>query len=376
YLKNSRCCKKCEPGFRVFSDCTDSKQTLCVKCNRGEYQPGWTEKMRCIPQKFCDPVKGFMERPENPVAEELCRCVPGLQCYPINCEFCERIPTCSAGFGLEKKCVACKKGFFSADNNVDECKQWTNATNETLCTFLTSDRDVEVSLPPTAEPSEEEGTKGRTAMEDLSEGSGEPEEVSEEEEVASGSPLLAGSCMCVMPVREPLEVGENEDCSQAVSPGTPGTCSCGGLDGEDGGKEETSESVGANGSGETGYGSHDKMVLVGKRLTCCDTKTFDPLANFLLILFLCSGQVSGNHNTTFISSGQVMNFSGDVIVVYVSQTSLGSEGAEQDDAFGRPVQEEANETVQFFQSCPRSQVDSISHSALQEETLPVQEVLE
>lgn len=42
-----------------------------------------------------------MERPENPVAEELCRCVPGLQCYPINCEFCERIPTCSAGFGLE-----------------------------------------------------------------------------------------------------------------------------------------------------------------------------------------------------------------------------------------------------------------------------------
>lgn len=98
-------------------------------------------------------------------------------------------------------------------------------------------------------------------MEDLSEGSGEPEEVSEEEEVASGSPLLAGSCMCVMPVREPLEVGENEDCSQAVSPGTPGTCSCGGIDGEDGGKEETSESVGANGSGETGYGSHDKMVL-------------------------------------------------------------------------------------------------------------------
>lgn len=71
-----------------------------------------------------------------------------------------------------------------------------------------------------------------------------------------------------------------------------------------------------------------------------------------------------------------MNFSGDVIVVYVSQTSLGSEGAEQDDAFGRPVQEEASETVQFFQSCQRSQVDSISHSALQEETLPVQEVLE
>ena len=39
----------------------------------------------------------------------------------------------------------------------------------------------------------------------------------------------------------------------------------------------------------------------------------------------CSGQVTGNHNTTFISNGQVMNFSGDVIVVYVSQSSVGEE---------------------------------------------------
>lgn len=75
-------------------------------------------------------------------------------------------------------------------------------------------------------------------MEDQSKRSGEPEEVSEEglEEVVSVSRLLTGSCMCVIPVHEPLEVGENEDCSQAVSPGTPGSCSCGGLDGErDGG---------------------------------------------------------------------------------------------------------------------------------------------
>lgn len=100
----------------------------------------------------------------------------------------------------------------------------------------------------------------------------------------------------------------------------------------------------------------------------------------LLMIFLHfrisfhSGQVSGNHNTTFISSGQVMNFSGDVIVVYVSQTSLGSNKAEQDSAFGSPIQEEANETAQFFQSCPRSQVE-LSHNAFHDETLPVQEVM-
>lgn len=85
--------------------------------------------------------------------------------------------------------------------------------------------------------------------------------------------------------------------------------------------------------------------------------------------------MSGNHNTTFISSGQVMNFSGDVIVVYVSQTSVGSDGAGQDDAFGSPVQEEANETAPFFQSSLRSHGDSVSHITSQDETLPVQEAV-
>ncbi|KAM8732026.1 tumor necrosis factor receptor superfamily member 11A isoform 1-T1 [Acanthopagrus schlegelii] len=614
YEKNARCCEKCEPGFRVYTHCTDSQPTKCIRCSRGEYQPGWTEEMRCIQQKFCDPGKGFMTRPENPVAEEPCRCDAGLQCYPINCEYCERIPTCSAGQGLEmdpdstnerKICVGCKKGFFSEVNSVGQCKPWTNCkaegrselqpgstqadaicgppvspapapswvivsvlsvitvlcllilllfcykdklkllsvnlrscvqnlkrtriqqetlaplypsgaggggpggpkctpcetsklicqaphspADETPCTFPTSVPDVKLSLPLT----EEEGTKGKTQTEAQSEGSGEPEEVSEDEEVASVSPLLAGSCVCIIPIREPLEVGENEDCSQAVSHGTAGTCSCGGLDGDESGKEEKSESVRSDNSGEKGNGNQDTAVpskcetgvtslvslsppllhtsaaippsspelclplsqaqvrpefkphlsdrpLVKQedfyRLTSTDSTSTDNSAAFTMTSVsplmtsssvgdlyldkpagasspeqgqglswgdskgnklssvesglectpeslhsqladptLTSGQVSGNHNTTFISSGQVMNFSGDVIVVYVSQTSLGSDGAGQDDAFGSPVQEEANETAPFFQSCPRSQGDSVSQSTLQDETLPVQEVME
>lgn len=107
---------------------------------------------------------------------------------------------------------------------------------------------------------EAEGTKGKMVREDQSEGSGEPEEVSEDEEIVSASTLLAGSCLCVIPVREPLEVGENEDCSQAVSPGTPGTCSCGGLDGErEGDESEKSESVRADNGGEKLDGSQEKM---------------------------------------------------------------------------------------------------------------------
>uniref|UniRef100_A0A8C7E4T5 Tumor necrosis factor receptor superfamily member 5 n=1 Tax=Naja naja TaxID=35670 RepID=A0A8C7E4T5_NAJNA len=52
--------------------------------------------------------------------------------------------------------------------------------------------------------------------------------------------------------------------------------------------------------------------------------------------------VTGNGNSTFISSGQVMNFKGEIIFVYVSQNS--QEGSmipgSSDDSLGNPVQEE------------------------------------
>lgn len=107
--------------------------------------------------------------------------------------------------------------------------------------------------------------------------------------------------------------------------------------------------------------------------------TFDPLvpsvANSILVrshLFFCSAQVSGSNNTTFISSGQVMNFSGEVIVVYVGHSSPGGDGTDQEDVFRNPVQEEANEATWHFQSIPRAREDSITYDALQDETLPVQ----
>ncbi|XP_071761380.1 tumor necrosis factor receptor superfamily member 11A [Centroberyx gerrardi] len=635
YLKGSKCCNKCGPGYRVFAKCSDSKETKCRKCDHDEYQPGWTDEPTCKQQKFCDPGKGFMQRTENLVAEEQCRCLPNLQCSPINCEFCEKIPSCEAGLGLEaapestngrRKCEPCKKGFFSPDTTTEPCKPWTNCkaqgrserqpgtsqadavcgttvygatpswvvvsvlsvitvlsllilllfcykdklkllsvnlrscvqnlkrtriqqetlaplyhsgggggiggvpggpggpncticettklicqaphspTTEPPCTYPTSVPDVKVALPNTPitrGTREEEGRKGKTGTEEGSEGSGEPEEVSEEEEIVSVSPLWAGSCVCVAPVREPLEVGENEDCSQAVSPGTLGACLCGGGDGEregdERGKEEKGESERRDDNGEKGDGGQEKMTssksetgvasllslsppplhtspvippssplrelsvplsqaqarpefklhLTDRppvkeeelyRLTSVDSASteetaptmtstvtsFHPsmsassvgdlyldkppeasgeeqdqglswrdsggnklssggaelecppesLQSQLAEPALTSGQVTGNHNTTFISSGQVMNFSGDVIVVYVSQTSLGNEGAGLDDAFGSPVQEQANETAPLFQSSLGTSGDSITHNPSQDGTLPVQEVMD
>nr|KAF6472741.1 TNF receptor superfamily member 11a [Molossus molossus] len=57
-----------------------------------------------------------------------------------------------------------------------------------------------------------------------------------------------------------------------------------------------------------------------------------------------SGNVTGNSNSTFISSGQVMNFKGDIIVVYVSQNSQegpAGPGGGAGEPVGHPVQEES-----------------------------------
>lgn len=100
-----------------------------------------------------------------------------------------------------------------------------------------------------------------------------------------------------------------------------------------------------------------------------------PLTPVLMLCLFLSGQVTGNNNTTFISSGQVMNFSGEVIVVYVSQTSLGSSGG-TDEPFSCPVQEESNEDS--FQSEPKSNTSTTpqakSRSGHVEKHLPVQEM--
>uniref|UniRef100_A0A8C6CVW5 Tumor necrosis factor receptor superfamily member 5 n=1 Tax=Moschus moschiferus TaxID=68415 RepID=A0A8C6CVW5_MOSMO len=58
-----------------------------------------------------------------------------------------------------------------------------------------------------------------------------------------------------------------------------------------------------------------------------------------------TGSVTGNSNSTFISSGQVMNFKGDIIVVYVSQSSqegAAAPGGGAGEPAGRPVQEESS----------------------------------
>lgn len=134
-------------------------------------------------------------------------------------------------------------------------------TDETLCTFPTSVPEVKITVPieSTGKKTEELEAHGERVAEDSNHGCGEPEEVSEEEEGDSGSRLLTGSCTCDVPVRQPLEVGENEDCSQAVSPGTPGNCSCGSESRKD--EKQKEDSVKMPPGRSKSFGKRDKMLL-------------------------------------------------------------------------------------------------------------------
>ncbi|KAJ1202571.1 hypothetical protein NDU88_006369 [Pleurodeles waltl] len=70
----------------------------------------------------------------------------------------------------------------------------------------------------------------------------------------------------------------------------------------------------------------------------------------LSMSYSADSNVTGNSNSTFISSGQVMNFKGDIIVVYVTQNSqeAPSIAGATDDNVGNPVQEENQSRCDSF----------------------------
>ncbi|XP_051969282.1 tumor necrosis factor receptor superfamily member 11A [Xyrauchen texanus] len=255
------------------------------------------------------------------------------------------------------------------------------------------------------------------------------------------SPLSGSSCSCALSMKEPIEVGENEDCSQLVATGlatchscrtgdafdTKGenvqvinlkdpllceNCSSEGLPACAGGADcdyvdlQRSQELYLDYSSPVSKEAMSEIPYRQNEPCCCsiesttipllpsvsdnkqglslidneDLKLSNPDAdadyqNQCSEAAPTTGQVTGNNNTTFISSGQVMNFSGEVIVVYVSQTSLGSGGGTEE-PFSCPVQEESNEDS--FQSEPNSNIGTApqgkNRAVHSERHLPVQEV--
>ncbi|XP_066481830.1 tumor necrosis factor receptor superfamily member 11A [Tiliqua scincoides] len=134
---------------------------------------------------------------------------------------------------------------------------------------------------------------------------------------------------CGMPCTESSRKPENATDSLKESDPTP-VCTCE-LDSSTGEKNASASNTGTRREPSDG---NDTTHQNTKTTSEAKRNSSDPPA--------ASGNVSGYGNSTFISSGQVMNFKGEIIVVYVSQNSQEgstSSGA-TDDNLGSPVQEE------------------------------------
>ncbi|XP_061111519.1 tumor necrosis factor receptor superfamily member 11A-like [Conger conger] len=462
YVRDRRCCKKCEPGMYALSLCTSSLDTICRPCGTNEYQPDWNNETRCLTQKFCDRGRGFdPDRRENHTAAVPCRCLPGLQCSLVNCEFCERMPVCPPGYGLavgdmgRGSCSECGPGLFSnLSSAIEPCRPWTDCkalgraekqpgTTETdavcgprvpgsatswvivavlsviivislvvLFLFCCKDKlksltenvrtcvqDLkrnsmlqETALTPYAagdgmqdctlevtclirQEGEPQDSLCASAVDERGAGGGAGPAGGDASASESGRRQRApppGPCSCTLSLKEPLELGENEDCSQAVAPcscadagaqrplretaGTCGNCpavtACPRCAHRHGSCDRCLELCGRGGGGTQGQRGCPSMDSTAKAalplVSGCEQGLSLHLSTGDITQgpglegqTVAAGHVTGNNNTTFISNGQVMNFSGDVIVVYVGQDSQG-DGEDLDDAFPNPVQEETN----------------------------------
>ncbi|XP_016350752.1 tumor necrosis factor receptor superfamily member 11A-like [Sinocyclocheilus anshuiensis] len=383
YEHNGGCCRKCEPGKYIFAHCDGSSSTKCRDCGHEEYQPDWNSDTKCIPQKFCDEGKGFNRtRLHNPTAAEPCQCKQGFHCSLINCEYCEAIKKCPAGEGVvmgetgRASCVPCQYGYFSDSISIEACKKWTDckAIGKTEKQSGSSKTDVVCGVHST-------GMTPWVLVAILS--------------VIIVVSLVVLFLFCCKDKLNFLSVNlrtcvqnlkgsRNQQCLDYSSPaGKEAMSEMRGIYGERGPVE------GLYRQNEPCCCSIDSTTVPPLRSVSAndqglslihsdDRKLSDPDADFqnqCSESALTSGQVTGNNNTTFISSGQVMNFSGEVIVVYVSQTSLGSSGG-TDEPFSCPVQEESNDDS--FQNEPKSNITATpqakSRNGHLEKHLPVQEM--
>ncbi|XP_016078976.1 PREDICTED: tumor necrosis factor receptor superfamily member 11A [Miniopterus natalensis] len=185
----------------------------------------------------------------------------------------------------------------------------------------------DTSCAPCA-PEGHAGRAGTLAL--VSEAEGDPfQQVPTEDEYVDRPPQGAGALpglagpgsRCAPPFPEPLEVGEDDSLSQGFT-GTESLADC--------------ESCPlAEPPRRTDWIPVSSEKYLQKEAGGGSPGSEQPPA---------SGNVTGNSNSTFISSGQVMNFKGDIIVVYVSQNSQegpAGPGGGAAEPVGHPVQEES-----------------------------------
>ncbi|XP_028631484.1 tumor necrosis factor receptor superfamily member 11A [Grammomys surdaster] len=309
YEHLGRCCSRCEPGKYLSSKCTPTSDSVCLPCGPDEYLDTWNEEDKCLLHKVCDSGKALVAvDPGNHTAPRRCACTAGYH-WNADCECCRRNTECAPGFGaqhplqlnMDTVCTPCLLGFFSdVSSSTDKCKPWTKQQHQ-IC----GDKIKAAVLPCSS--------------------SGPLMEFAEstEEQTCNVPGVTVNRNLGVMVTIKPL-------CPRPWQE-SPGYLSRG--------VEVQSEAQGSWSWLRGPWAFKDPAT--GQLAVSQALRHEAPLD----VVEELRRNVTGNSNSTFISSGQVMNFKGDIIVVYVSQTSQEGPGPAEPEPepepVGRPVQEES-----------------------------------
>ncbi|XP_037831100.1 tumor necrosis factor receptor superfamily member 1B [Kryptolebias marmoratus] len=149
------CCKKCPPGYRQATECSETTETYCQPCQQGRYTETWNFSPNCLSCLICKEEKGLQySQICTTTTKSKCVCQPGKFCVigfkDPYCSDCMSYTKCKPGYGVVKpgtlnsdvKCGLCPNGTFSdKDSHTDPCRPLSVAV-DTTTTSPTTVRDT------------------------------------------------------------------------------------------------------------------------------------------------------------------------------------------------------------------------------------------
>ncbi|NXH16079.1 TNR5 factor, partial [Bucco capensis] len=143
YEHQGRCCKRCQPGEKLVSECSVTEESNCTRCESGHYQRGWTKESHCTPHDVCEDNAGLIIRTQgNSTHNTVCQCRAGMHCSDASCQTCVENQPCQRGFGfvaakavarMSSPCEPCAEGTFSnVSSKTEPCHPWTSCEGKGL----------------------------------------------------------------------------------------------------------------------------------------------------------------------------------------------------------------------------------------------------
>uniref|UniRef100_M4AMZ7 Proprotein convertase subtilisin/kexin type 5-like n=1 Tax=Xiphophorus maculatus TaxID=8083 RepID=M4AMZ7_XIPMA len=141
--------RSCEPGhyisrmgYRVKTDCTEFRSTICQSCSDGTYMDLPNGLKRCNPCSNCDSA-GLKEKQQCVItADTVCEPMEGFYCTDLKsggCSVAQKHRSCEPGHYISRngtastdtECSECSSGSFS-DGTMLSCQPHTQCEKENL----------------------------------------------------------------------------------------------------------------------------------------------------------------------------------------------------------------------------------------------------